>query len=450
MEGYEMKRFRRFLPILLMLSVLLGLPVTAEAKTRITNAESYSLKNVTRAEEGKGIWVRKADGYKFRKENGKYVKSRWVKVEDNIFYINSRGYRTSGWIKYRGNTYYTGKSGALWTGWLNRQKYYLKPDGTRATGLCTVDGQKYYFDTKTGVRKTGWVTIGKSRYYFDRQTGEMARSKWIREGKAYRYVGKNGKMLKSRWLTLGEKKYYLDATGARVTGTCHIKEKGYYFKRSGVYDPSVKVKAEVDPGRPMVALTFDDGPGAYTGRLLNCLEKNKAKATFFMVGNSVSRYKNEVKRMANMGCELGNHSYSHPAFTTLSVSSMKNQVNSASKKIQEASGKLPTVFRLPYGDGCNNRTVLNALGLPSIYWSIDTRDWANTGNSQHTVNEVLNHVKNGDIILMHDIHLSTVKACETIIPALKKRGYQLVTVSQLAKYKGKTALKKGKTYREFR
>ena len=151
-----------------------------------------------------------------------------------------------------------------------------------------------------------------------------------------------------------------------------------------------------------------------------------------------------------MGCELGNHSYSHPAFTSLSVSSMKNQVSSTNKKIREACGQLPTVFRLPYGDGYNNSTVLNTLGLPSIYWSVDTRDWANTGNSQHTVNAVLGSVKSGDIILMHDIHAATVRACETIIPALKKKGYQLVTVSQLAKYKGKTNLRKGKTYMKFR
>lgn len=200
----------------------------------------------------------------------------------------------------------------------------------------------------------------------------------------------------------------------------------------------------------MVALTFDDGPGAYTDRLLNCLEKNKGKATFFMVGSSVSRYKSTVKRMADMGCELGNHSYSHPAFTTLSVSSMKDQVNSTNKVIKEAAGKKPTVFRLPYGDGFNNATVLSTLGLPSIYWSIDTMDWANTGNSSHTVNAVLNNVRNGDIILMHDIHYATVQACEKIIPALKQRGYQLVTVSQLAKYKGKTTMKKGRTYMRFR
>lgn len=445
-----MRCLKKLLLVFLTLVTLLGLPVTAEAKAKTTYAKSYSLKNVTKAEEVNGTWVKKSGGYKFRKENGKYVTSRWIKVENNIFYMDSKGYRTSGWIKYRDNMYYANKRGRLWTGWLASQRYYLKPTGARATGFYTVDGQKYYFDEKTGVKKTGWITIGKSRYYFNKETGEMVRSKWIKEGKSYRYVSRSGRMQKSRWLELEKGKYYVDASGARVTGNYYIGEKGYYFKRNGVFDPSVKVKPEVDPKKPMVALTFDDGPGAYTNRLLNCLEKNKAKATFFMVGSSVSRYKNEVKRMANMGCELGNHSYSHPAFTTLSVSSMKNEVNSTNKKIREASGKLPTVFRLPYGDGHNSQTVLNALGLPSIYWSVDTRDWANTGNSQHTVNAVLNSVKDGDIILMHDIHLSTVKACETIIPALKKRGYQLVTVSQLAKYKGKTTLRKGKTYMGFR
>ena len=121
-----------------------------------------------------------------------------------------------------------------------------------------------------------------------------------------------------------------------------------------------------------------------------------------------------------------------------------------SQKIKAACGKAPTVARLPYGAGNNNSSVLNALGLPSIYWSIDTRDWANTGNPQHTVNEVLNNVRDGDIILMHDIHQSSVQAAETIIPALKKKGYQLVTVSELAKYKGKTSLRTGKTYYNFR
>ena len=199
----------------------------------------------------------------------------------------------------------------------------------------------------------------------------------------------------------------------------------------------------------MVALTFDDGPGPYTARLLNCLEENGAKATFFMVGTSVPKYASTVKRMAEMGCELGSHSYSHPQFTLLSDSQIRQECSKAADLIKAASGQKPTVFRLPYGDGASDSRVLKAIGLPSIYWSVDPRDWANTGNPQHTVNAVLGTVKDGDIVLMHDIHASSVTAAETIIPALIRRGYQLVTVSQLADYKGKTTLKTGNTYRSF-
>lgn len=419
----------------------------AEAKT--VSARAYSLKNVTKAEEVQGQWVVSSKGTRFKKTGGAYVKSRWIKVEGKIYYLDSKGLRVSGWVKYRGNFYYMNKNGDLRIGWLSN-KYYLKSNGARAAGLSVIDGETYYFDKKTGKKKTGWVTSGKNRYYFAKDTGRMKKASWIKSGSKYYYVGAGGKLQKSRWLQLGTNKYYLDETGARVTGVYFIKDKPYYFKKNGVYDPTVKVKSAINPNKPMVALTFDDGPGAYTGRLLNCLQKNNAKATFFMVGQNVSRYKSTVKRMVSLGCELGNHSYSHPAFTRLSVSSMKYQVNTTNKKIKAACGAMPTVFRLPYGDGYANRTVLNTLGLPSIYWSLDTRDWANTGSPQHTVNAVLNNVKSGDIILMHDIHYSTVKAAEKIIPALKKRGYQMVTVSQLAKYKGKTTLKKGKTYFKFR
>ncbi len=208
-------------------------------------------------------------------------------------------------------------------------------------------------------------------------------------------------------------------------------------------------KPSINPKKPMVALTFDDGPGRYTDRLLNCLKKNHATATFFMVGSNVPSHKSTVKKMAKMGCELGNHSYSHAAFSTLSNSSIASEVSRTSRNIKNAAGRGPTLLRLPYGDGAANSRVLSAIGLPSVYWSIDTRDWANTGNPGHTVSAVLDHVRSGDIILMHDIHYSTIVAAEKIIPALRKRGYQLVTVSQLAKYKGKTKPRKGKTYYRF-
>lgn len=447
-----MKQLRKIVTaVLISVMVLAAFTVPAQAKT--VKAKTYSLKDVRKAVKPRGMWVKKSGGMRFRlNSTGKSVKSRWINVDGKFYYVDSRGNRAQNcWVRYRSNMYRMNKSGQMITGWmkLGSRIYYLRSDGIRVKGIRTIRGQKYFFD-KYGVRKTGWQTSGRDQYYFDKKTAKMRTSCWVKNGSRYHFVGSDGKKRKSCWIISGRKKYYLNEDGVRVTGIVYIGNKGYYFRKDGVYDPNVKVKSEVDVSKPMVALTFDDGPGAYTNRLLNSLQANNAKATFFMVGTNVPRYKNTVKRMANMGCELGNHSYSHSRFTWLSAAGIRSELAKTAGNIRSAAGKSPTLVRLPYGEGHSSSSVLNALGLPSVYWSIDTRDWANTGNPQSTINAVLNHVKSGDIILMHDIHLSTVQAAETIIPALKKRGYQMVTVSQLAKYKGRTTMRAGKTYYHFK
>lgn len=385
-----MKVQKRTIKIALLCAVFFLFPLSVGAKATVTTLRSTSLKNVTKAKSVEGEWVKKGTHFRFRRTNGKYLKNRWFKTANGkICYVDSKGYRVTGWVKYRDYIYFLNKRGVLRTD-------------------C-----------------------------------------WLKKGTKYYYLKKNGRKRGRGWLEKDGKKYYLDFDGSRMTGEVWIDDKGYFFRKDGVYDPTVKVKSEVNPKKPMVAFTFDDGPGPYTSRLLDCLKKNHAKATFFMVGSSVPNYKSTVKKMAEMGCELGAHSYSHTAFSALSNSAIASEVSRTSSNIRSAAGQGPTLFRLPYGDGHSNSRVLSALGLPSIYWSIDTRDWANKGNPTHTVNEVLNHVRSGDIVLMHDIHYSTILAAEQIIPALKKRGYQLVTVSQLAKYKGKTMLRAGKTYYHF-
>lgn len=376
---------------------------------------------------------------------------QWISTDKGIFCLDKKGRRQKGWLKYRGNTYFLKKKTGAVRGWMEKggSLYYFGEDAAMQTGLRTIDGVQYYFSEKTGEAASGWVKIGRHQYYFDRQTHQMKKNCWVKSEKKHYYLNKKGRKRKPGWLTVGGKTYYLDDTGARVTGERYIDGKRCYFKKNGVYDPNAELGPEINPSEPMVALTFDDGPGPYTARLLNCLEENGAKATFFMVGTSVPKYASTVKRMAEMGCELGSHSYSHPQFTLLSDSQIRQECSKAADLIKAASGQKPTVFRLPYGDGASDSRVLKAIGLPSIYWSVDPRDWANTGNPQHTVSAVLNTVKDGDIVLMHDIHASSVTAAETIIPALIRRGYQLVTVSQLADYKGKTTLKTGNTYRSF-
>ena len=203
----------------------------------------------------------------------------------------------------------------------------------------------------------------------------------------------------------------------------------------------------IDPNRPMVALTYDDGPNApVTNRILNSLEAVGGRATFFVVGSNVhGRNATIMKRAFDMGCEIGNHTYKHENLTKLSAEAIKSTISSTDQKVIEVTGTSPSLVRPPYG--AKNASVLNTIGKPAILWSIDTLDWK-TKNASSTINAVLNHVKDGDVILMHDIYGPTADASETIIPELVKRGYQLVTVTELASYRG--GLHTGKSYGAFR
>lgn len=309
-------------------------------------------------------------------------------------------------------------------------------------GWQTYKGKKYYI-ASNGKKVTGWRKIGNYKYYF-KKNGVMVSERWMKVKGKYRYFGKHGKMKKG-WMTLPDgRRYYLDSKGARVTGDYFIKNKGYHFSRGGVYQPEVKVR--VNPEKPMVALTFDDGPGPYTDRLLNCLKKHNAAATFFLVGSSVGNYKNTVKRAYQMGCEIGSHSWSHPQLTSLDGTALAAQIQNTSRVIHSACGHNPTLLRPPYGS--YNSTVASAVGMPLILWDVDTLDWK-TRNVQSTIQSVMRDARDGSIVLMHDIHQPTVEAAESIIPMLQRKGYQLVTVSELAKYK-KKELKPGSVYTAVR
>lgn len=219
------------------------------------------------------------------------------------------------------------------------------------------------------------------------------------------------------------------APGGRtsVVYTADVKThlaNGWYLSRA---DFPKKEKA--------VALTFDDGPSKYTDRILDCLEKYGAKATFFVIGKSVYAYPTTLARAHSLGMEIGNHTMSHPRLTSISSSSISEQLNSCASAVENVTGTRPALVRPPYGS--YNNSVINTAGLPFILWSIDTLDWK-TRNAQKTVNAVLSDVKDGDIILMHDLYLPTAQATEIIVPELIERGFDLVTVSELAERKGKT------------
>ena len=182
-----------------------------------------------------------------------------------------------------------------------------------------------------------------------------------------------------------------------------------------------------------VALTYDDGPSKFTNRILDCLERYGAKATFFVIGNSVYAYPDALLRAHNMGMEIGNHTMTHPRLTSISSSEVRTQLDKNASVVENVTGKRPTLVRPPYGS--YNQSVINTAKTPFILWSIDTLDWK-TRNAQKTVDAVLSDVKDGDIILMHDLYLPTAEATEIIVPRLIDMGYDLVTVSELAERKG--------------
>lgn len=189
-----------------------------------------------------------------------------------------------------------------------------------------------------------------------------------------------------------------------------------------------------------VALTYDDGPSKYTNQILDCLEAYGAKATFFVVGTNVNRYPDILRRVHSLGMEIGNHTVNHPNLKNLSASSVASEINTNATYVENATGVRPTIVRPPYGSYSN--ATLSAAGKPFILWSIDTLDWK-TRNADATISAVLSKVKDGDIILMHDLYGPTADATERIVPALINMGFDLVTVSELACRKGVTMSAKG-------
>lgn len=193
----------------------------------------------------------------------------------------------------------------------------------------------------------------------------------------------------------------------------------------------------------MVALTFDDGPHPqYTVQILKALKKYNGHATFFVVGNRVEKYKDTIKQISNNGNQIGNHSYSHKQLTKLNEAGIKQELNKASDIIKKFTQKKPTIMRPTYGS-VNNK-VKSSSGTPLILWSIDTQDWK-TKNKTTTVNRVVGKVKDGDIVLMHDLYKPTAQAAEVIIQKLTEKGYKLVTIDELFSARG-VKLQNGQVY----
>ena len=297
-------------------------------------------------------------------------------------------------------------------------------DGTASTDTAASDTDSADSGTDATVMPVKGSAAGERLSVMTPGWHEDSTGKWYQNPDGTYYV--NG------FADIDGTTYSFDKKGYMQTGWVEKGVKDYYFNEDGSYDPSKK--------RPMIALTFDDGPGEYTETLLDTVEKYNAHVTFFMVGQNVEGHESTIQRMLKLGCELGNHTWDHPSQTlpNMDLDSVLQEFQKTDDAIVKACGQAATVCRAPYGAITDEQ--MSAVGKPFFMWSTDSLDWK-LMDADADYNQIMNDSSLGDgsIILMHDIHEPSVKcATEKLIPALIDQGYKLVTVSELAEAKDVT------------
>ena len=187
--------------------------------------------------------------------------------------------------------------------------------------------------------------------------------------------------------------------------------------------------------RKLVALTFDDGPGPYTGKLLDAMKARDVRATFFVLGSRVEQYPDLIRRMEAEGHVLGNHSQSHKNLKYLSAEQVRSDMEACADKLRALTGHAPAVMRCP-GGNCNDTVLAYAkqAQIPVIRWSVDTRDWESRNVSKILATAFQSGpygIRDGAIVLMHDIYSTSVDAAIQIMDRLQQQGYTMVTVPEL-------------------
>lgn len=314
--------------------------------------------------------------------------------------------------------YYNPSTGKMQSGWIDAEngKYYFDNKGAGASGLSVIDGKQYYFDKETGLMSKGKINVDGEDYFFDQETGAGIDGIIAVEGKTHGFIG--GRMLKNSRAFDGKNLYYFGKEG--------------------------EVVREIDGSKPMVALTYDDGPSVYTGSIIDTFEEYGQKCTFFLVGDRISWNEEAAKREAELGYQQGNHTFNHNRLTSLDEKTIKEKLKKTDDELIRISGKPSSCLRPP--EGRYNDTVKKVCEVPIILWNVDSRDWESK-DCDKVCGQVIGKVKDGDIVLMHDLYKSTAEATKKIVPALVKQGFQLVTVEEMGIIKtGGKGLEKGVVY----
>lgn len=203
----------------------------------------------------------------------------------------------------------------------------------------------------------------------------------------------------------------------------------------------------VDSEKPMIAITFDDGPNRNnTPAILDIFEQYDGRATFFVVGYMLDKFSEYALDAYQRGFQIGNHTQNHSQLPKLSEERILKEIQDVNEKLNKLGIPGEAMFRPPYGD--RNDFMQKNVTVPMIGWSVDSEDWKSR-NEDMIYDRIVGKVKDGDIVLLHDLHEVTAKAMQKIVPALVEQGFQLVTVAELFEAKG-IVPEAGKYYRYVR
>ncbi|MDO4979239.1 MAG: polysaccharide deacetylase family protein [Candidatus Saccharibacteria bacterium] len=225
------------------------------------------------------------------------------------------------------------------------------------------------------------------------------------------------------------------------------KEKAPEKEETKKEEFKTEVAPQQNSAKKYVALTFDDGPSTVTtARLLDILKEKKVKATFFVVGYMIDHAPDLVKREIAEGHEIGSHTANHLNLSTLGAWDIQQEMKNFKIALKNATGSDKFSVMRPPGGNVNN-TVADNVGAPMILWSVDTKDWRDR-NAKTVKSNAVWAASDGGIILMHDLYETTVDAVPGVIDELRAKGFEFVTVSELAKLKG-VKMQNGAIYRKF-
>ncbi len=359
-----------------------------------------------------GRWKSDAAGWWYEESDGSYAQAEWKQLDGIWYYFNNSGYMCTGWQKIDSVWYYFYSDGSMaadkWVG-----DYYLNSSGAWTDSKVNSDGWqlkngKWYCYNSDGSPKTGWVKSGRDWYYLNSDGG--SHTGWLYDGGYWYYMDSDGKMCVD-WIWDG-KWYLLDASGRWIN-----EDKIIY-------------------------LTFDDGPGPYTDRLLTILDKYNVKATFFVTGAYPS-YSYCIGKAYNAGHSIGVHTYTHNYNQIYaSESAYWSDFEKIQNLIASQTGSRTNLVRFPGGSsnmvskinpGIMTRLTksMNSRGYTYFDWNVISGDAGETTCSTGVYNYMVKGVQShtSSVVLCHDIKSYTVDAMEYFIPWAQSNGYTFLPLT---------------------